>query len=84
MGMGQSWLIMDGVFMANGLGIYDLNGCGSYGKAGCCFVWKYAQKKPCRPPPIPSAGSPSEVNCSGADAQVASCRRYLVFHPFDG
>ena len=45
MGMGQSWLIMDGVFMANGLGIYDLNGCGSYGKAGCCFAWKYAQKK---------------------------------------
>ena len=31
----------------------------------------------------PIHGSASKVNCSGADAQVTSCHRYLVvFHPF--
>ena len=31
----------------------------------------------------PVHGSASEVNRLGADVQVVSCRRYLVFHPYD-
>ena len=30
----------------------------------------------------PVHGSANEVHSSGADAQVVSCHRYLVFHPF--
>ena len=32
---------------------------------------------------LPVHGLASEVNCSGADVQVISCRHFLVvFHPF--
>ena len=31
----------------------------------------------------PVHGSAREVNCLGADVQVVSCCRYLVFHPFN-
>ena len=36
---------------------------------------------PCCPPPIRSRVS-KPSNRSGGDAQVVSCHRYLVFHPF--
>ena len=37
---------------------------------------------PCCASAYPVHGSASKVNHSSADAQVASCHGYLVFHPF--
>ena len=67
--------------------------CASHGARGKFDQTKWPSSKRCRDEACetvlssayPVHGSASKVNCSGADAQVVSCHRYLVvFHPFVG